>query len=331
MTRTSNLTQQAEAAQRTLQSFWDENTGLYRHHSNPQETTDLYHYWWFAHTIDALIDGFERSQNPIYLQQAEKLHAGMLRRTGAITNDYYDDMEWLALALLRLYKYTQKAEHLQAVDALWHDIQHGWNDHCGGGIAWKKTQLDYKNAPANFPAAILAARLYRLKGNPADLEFSRKIYHWTIQNLMDPQTGCIWDGLNRQQDGSIDRGWLFTYNQGTGIGAALELHQITGDSAYLQDAKRIAEASLDLQTSAGFYPDEGNQDGGLFKGILIRYLTLLALHCPDAPYRDWISAQTRHFSGSGPYGPDWEHPDQPDTLSTHLSGLMLLEAAHKLR
>ena len=34
------------------------------------------------------------------------------------------------------------------------------------------------------------------------------------------------------------KNWIFTYNQGTFLGAALELYKITGEKGYLNDAKK---------------------------------------------------------------------------------------------
>jgi predicted alpha-1,6-mannanase (GH76 family) len=79
---------------------------------------------------------FERSSQPLYLLGAEQLLQGILERNqGRIINDYYDDMGWMALALLRLYDLTKERKYLEHVQVLWQDIQTGWNESCGGGIA----------------------------------------------------------------------------------------------------------------------------------------------------------------------------------------------------
>ena len=56
-----------------------------------------------------------------------------------------------------------------------------------------------------------------------DLEWARRIFEWQRQTLVDPETGLVWDGINRQGDGRIDKDWKFTYCQGVYIGAAVEL------------------------------------------------------------------------------------------------------------
>ena len=167
------------------------------------------------------------------------MYQGILDRNGGVwPNDFYDDMEWLALAWLRAYNATGEEKYKEAALLLWEDIKTGWNEEQGGGIAWRKPQLDYKNTPANAPAVILAARLYKQFGKAEDLAWAKKIYDWQKANLVDPDTGFVWDGKNREGDGKIDKSWEFSYCQGVYIGAGVALYQVTGDKSYLADAAR---------------------------------------------------------------------------------------------
>src|SRR5690606_5782011 len=124
------------------------------------------------------------------------------------------------------------------------DIQTGWNNTMGGGIAWRKSQLYYKNTPANAPAAILAARLYKENNREEDLDWAKKIYQYVKDSLYNSSTGWVYDGINSNNDGVRNTTWKFTYNQGTFIGAALELFNITNNSAYLNDAIKAADFTL---------------------------------------------------------------------------------------
>lgn len=252
-------------------------------------------------------------------------------------NDYYDDMEWMALAWLRAYDATKDERYKQASLELWGEIKGGWNDAMGGGIAWRKEQTDYKNTPANAPAAILAARLYGHFHNEEDLDWAKKIYDWQKKTLVDPDTGLVWDGINRTGDGNIDKEWKFTYGQGVYIGAGVELYRATEDQAFLEDARQTA-ANLNemfLSPATGMLPSEGDGDGGLFKGILVRYVGELIAADPDGPERQelidmlktnadslWQYGKAEHkavFSNS------WaQTPDTVVQLSTELSGIMSL-------
>ena len=296
-------------------------------------------YWWQAHAIDALLDGYARTGSEAYLDRAGKeLQGTILANGGTLSNNWYDDMEWMALALLRWYDATGEEKILRRVQLLWQDIQTAWNDHCGGGMAWRKNQLDYKNTPANAPAAILALRLYQRFGQEEDLAFGRKILRWNREHLMDPTTFYVYDGMNRLGDGKIDLTWDFTYNQGVMIGACVEYHRITGEKEWLELALGIGRRARSVYSDAHgrVMPYEGEDDCGLFRGILIRYLGQLYSVAPEED-RQWIrqmltsNAEALLEGGmdeAGLIGGDWHtspSADQKVDLAQHLSGLMLLE------
>ena len=331
----------AQAAQHTLQThFWNPEQGIMNQYAPCGGTcNDPYVYWWHAHTLDVLVDGLIRTGDARYAQRiGEAFEGARTLNGGTLLHNWYDDMQWMALALLRAYGATGEKRYLEGAQGLWADIQGGWNDHCRGGIAWKKDQLDYKNTPANAPAAILAARLYGLLGHKADLEWAERIYAWNKTHL-DAETGFVWDGMNRLGDGQLENGWHFTYNQGAYLGAGLALFEITGEQTYLQDALRTADAvgTRLIDASSGLLPHEGDGDGGLFKGILVRYLTLL-VQAVSRP--EWVALlqhnaevlwQAGRDPESGLMGLSWGTPPNGRVcLSGQQSGVMLLEAVATL-
>jgi predicted alpha-1,6-mannanase (GH76 family) len=303
-----------------------------------------YNYWPQAHVLDAFTDAFLRTKNEVYKQRMKSLLVGTKVANGnKYENDFYDDMEWLALASLRGYEATQDADYLAVANTLWTDIKKGENTNQGGGIAWRKSQLDYKNTPANAPAIIFACRLYRLQKNQADLDIAKRLYTWMTSTLVD-QSGIIWDGINSKRDGQLDKN-KFTYNQGVYMGAALELYNVTKDVAYLEDAMRNANATIkDPDISpGGLMKSEGQGDGGLFKAVLVRYLTQVILS-PDVTeanrnaYVKYMkyNAETLFTKGiSRPallVSPDWKaQPSGTIDLTTQISGLTMMEAAATLK
>jgi predicted alpha-1,6-mannanase (GH76 family) len=327
------------AQQQTNMFYWNPELKI-MNQWYPIDNTGNYYYWWQAHAIDVVIDAYLRTEKQTDAGQILALMQGAAAyNNGTLHHNYYDDMEWMALALLRAYDATQRQEYLMKVQELWLDIQTAWNTNMGGGMAWKKDQLDYKNTPANAPAAILAARLFHKFGKEEDLQWALKIYQWNLANLVDPETGFVWDGLNRQGDGLIDYDWEFTYCQGVFIGAGIELFRCTGKENFLADAKRTALATLGklVHPETGMLPDEGIDDTGLFKGILIRYLVLLLELCPDLKaYAELIRHNaevlwTQGMDLHGRFSASWTAQPEPATqLSVQLSGLMLLEAAASL-
>ncbi|MEB0262103.1 MULTISPECIES: glycoside hydrolase family 76 protein [unclassified Mucilaginibacter] len=328
--------------EKTYTTFLSSN-GNYFINNNAGNTT--YNYWPQAHTMDVFIDGYLRTKNDIYKQRIKSLLNGTKIANGnKLQNDYYDDMEWLALSTLRAYEATNDADYFAAANTLWTDIKTGVNSSQGGGIAWRKSQLDYKNTPANAPAIIFAARLYRLQKNAADLALAKELYTWLKGKLVDPVSGIVWDGINGDHDGQISKN-KFTYNQGVFIGAALELYNVTGDGTYLSDAIRTANATIkDLDISpGGLLKSEGQGDGGLFKGILVRYLTLLTLKedvssTDREAYAKFLkyNAETLFAKGiSRPeftVSPDWKtKPSGTTDLTTQISGVTTMEAAAILK
>jgi predicted alpha-1,6-mannanase (GH76 family) len=306
-----------------------------------------FNYWWQAHGLDALLDGYERTRSDDYLTKIRQLQQGAKEKNGnTYYNEFYDDMEWQALACLRAFELTGDQTYKTIATDLWEDIKGGWSDQFGGGIAWKKSQRDYKNTPANAPAAILAARLFLLDRSNTDyLYWAERIYTWQKNNLVDPNTGLVWDGLNRLGDGRIDKDWRFTYCQGVYIGAGLELYRATGRSGYLDDATRTANFVLnDREMSPnGILRDENGGDSGLFKGILVRYLALLATEpavnsTARTNYVNFLRANgeagLEQLAPAGPPGlfnTSWTSPPAGSVQSsTQMSGVMLMELLARL-
>ena len=323
----------------TFEAFLSED-GQYMAKDNGGDQT--FHYWWNAHVLDVLVDAHLRGEDQETMMLTI-LKGIQSNNKNQLPIDYYDDMEWLALASLRAYHATGNQEFLEATDVLWGDIKTGWNDHQGGGIAWRKSQLDYKNTPANAPAVILAARLYKERRNPDDLAWAKKIYEWQKSHLIDSDTGLVWDGVNRNGDQKIDKNWRFTYNQGVYIGAAMELYDLTGDEVYLNDAIKTANfvISDDHLAPGGILKSEGSGDGGLFKGILVRYMTemILSGHLTEehkTAYTNFLTGNAlslyRHIKKPEMLiGSVWnKRSEGVIDLSIQLSGLMLLEAMFQL-
>lgn len=304
-----------------------------------------FNYWPNAHMLDVLNDGYVRTGNSTYVTRMKELLRGIKTRNGNTYNNVFnDDMIWLANASLRAYKSTNDQEYKDVAQELWGIIKQSWSDNVfGGGITWKQDTPTQKNAVSNAPAAIIALQLYELDNNPDDLEWAVKIYNWQKEKLVDPVTGLVWDSISIR-DGQVftQTDWVFTYNMGTWIGVGLKLYRATGDQMYLTDATRSARSAVrspQLLTE-GLMRDEGQGDGGLFKGVLVRYLTELIM-APELNASDRSSfskfmefnAKTAYRRGIARpammFGPNWKNaPASGQTdLTTQLSGAMLIEAA----
>jgi predicted alpha-1,6-mannanase (GH76 family) len=260
-----------------------------------------WHYWWQAHYLDCLVDTgrrelgttgqppakFDGERRPSAGRLASRLVTGIrLRNFLSYVNSYYDDMAWLALATLRLEQLAAESRrpgrrrHGRIRKSLTLQFDSASTDDLGGGTFWS-TKRDFKNTPATAPVALYYART----GNPAR---AQALLDWLDAKLFDPVRGLYQDGLRINAAGEavlVDT--IYTYNQGPVLGALLEL----GGTANLARAAEVVEAvarHLTLPGSGATDPGtsgtsgaavlrcDGMGDGGLFTGILTRYLALAA-------------------------------------------------------
>ncbi len=301
-----------------------------------------FHYWPQAHALDLMVDAYKRTNDNLYKTTINDWYSGVKAQNGnTFLNVFYDDMIWNSLAMLRAYNATNDEKYKTAAIEVWNDIKGGWNTtYANGGIAWKKDQPYSKNAVSNGPASIIGSRLYQQFGNTSDKEWALKLYDWEKEYLFNPASGAVYDGIDGRTN-ETNKAWIFTYNQGTFIGAALELYNITKERGYLNDAMKAADYTLNnlIDGNDRLLKSEGNGDGGLFKGIFIRYFTQLILH-PELDsavkkrYTLFLkhNAETLWRQGTNKslvtFGPYWKtKPGSSTDLTTQISGAMLIEAA----
>ena len=249
-----------------------------------------WHYWWQAHYVDCLVDTgrrelgngatpaarFDGPDRPSAGMLASRLVTGIrLRNLFTFVNNYYDDMAWLALSTLRLEKLAEDSRrpgqrrNARIRKTLTLEFDSASTDHLGGGTFWSKKR-DFKNTPATAPVALYYART----GNPAK---AQALLDWLDARLFDPDQGLYLDGIRINAAGeAVVENAIYTYNQGPVLGALLEL----GGPANLARAATVVEAvGRSLTRERGdtlVLRCDGTGDGGLFTGILARYLALAA-------------------------------------------------------
>ena len=63
----ANLNDALNLAQEALERcYWDEEKQYYEHHF-PRKEEEAFVYWWHAHTVDALLDGYLRTGDGVYM------------------------------------------------------------------------------------------------------------------------------------------------------------------------------------------------------------------------------------------------------------------------
>ena len=323
-----------------------------------QRRFGTWHYWWQAHLLDNLVDAQLRDPDPARLARiTRQIRGHRLRNVGRWTNSYYDDMAWLALSLERAQRCTGVGRP-RALATLTEQFLTSWVPEDGGGIPWRK-QDQFFNAPANGPAAIFLARHLSSLGEP--LRRAQQMADWIDETLIDPDTHLVFDGI---QGGSLVRA-QYTYCQGVVLGAETELAVRTRDPRHAARVHRLVAAVAEHMAPNGVLKGAGGGDGGLFHGILARYLALVATALPgdaaeDAAARDTArelvlaSARTawdnrQSVDGLPLFGAFWERAAEIPTagtadaqfvegavnssaiperdLSVQLAGWMLMEAA----
>ncbi|GGH98314.1 glycoside hydrolase family 76 protein [Arthrobacter liuii] len=247
-----------------------------------------WHYWWQAHYVDCLVDTGRRELGggatpaarfsgpdlPSAGHLASRLVTGIrLRNALTFVNSYYDDMAWLALAALRLDRLAEETRrpgrrrNAKVRTSLALQFDAACTDDLGGGTFWSKKR-DFKNTPATAPVSLFYART----GQRAK---AQALLDWLDATLFDPDQCLYLDGarLNRAGEVVVERA-VYTYNQGPVLGALLEL----GGDDNLARAVALVDAVDRLLTLAdsSVLRCEGTGDGGLFTGILCRYLALAA-------------------------------------------------------
>src|SRR4051794_19673956 len=61
-----------------------------------------WNFWWQAQLLDCMVDAWLREPQPLRARSIRALVRSVkLRNLGRFTNDYYDDMAWMGLALQR--------------------------------------------------------------------------------------------------------------------------------------------------------------------------------------------------------------------------------------
>ena len=332
------------ASNALINKFWNETGNYFNYGNDDKELT--FHYWPNAHAMDVVIDAYLRTNDSKYSVYFDKWFAVVKIKNGnTYENAYVDDMEWNALTMIRLYNITKDQKYLDAAQQLWGWIKGAWSEDVGGGIRWcTGSWVEFtKNACSNAPAAIIGARLYQITQNEEDLEWAKKIYDWQKQTLVVSSTGEVKDNII-VESGEV-KGSALTYNEGTYVGAGVELYNITKDIVYLNDAKRAANYTIStlINSSSNVLRDEGTGDNGLFKGIFMRYfLELIKVNDLDEAYRHkfvtflnnnayvlWTTGVYKkgEYEDNLLFGSSWDSsPVSFTQLTSQASGCMLIEA-----
>jgi predicted alpha-1,6-mannanase (GH76 family) len=328
----------AEATAQVLTTKWfpanGPNNWIYNHND----------FWRTPNLMSALTDLMQLTGSRAYLQTAVNAKSVFDAYFYPPNSPaYYDDECWWGALFLRLAALTGDGAWITPADAIFVDLQGGWDNVAGGGVWWKRWPKSYdggneKGSIENELYMDIAMLLYEAKGpsgQSAYLDATNQTWTW-MQTLID-SAGLVWGSL--EANGTIKPGNVpRPYNQGVILGPLWVLFQLTGDTTYLDRAEQIVQAAIDKMT----WPDGilqevceklgtcGPQelDPPLFKGVFVRYLGEFTqrLATLDDPTRQQKAAEYTAFLQAnadalwanypgGIFGMDW-HTPQPDYQPT---------------
>ncbi len=195
-------------------------------------------------------------------------------------NTYYDDNAWTALDLIAASRLTANSNDLNTAQHLFNFVVTGWDtsqtDGCPGGVFWEDVSGSQRNTTANAANAEVGLQLYQLTRNWADLWWAAEMYQWVNKCLKSPG-GLYYDHVN--PGGSVNT-TIWSYNQGTMVGAGVLLYQITGTASYLTAAENTAGAAVSYFGTGTTLQNQGPA----FNAIYFRDLLLLGQIQPNASY-----------------------------------------------
>jgi hypothetical protein len=211
--------------------------------------------------------------------------SSVVRLLGHRSDRYYDDNAWVGLAAVRHYDLTGESHLLRLARRVFEFVVSGWSTEgswaAPGGIRWREQKASRsRNTCSNAPAAELGAAISGRTGDGEALRWAVRIYDWVRSALLA-------DDLYHDRiapDGGVES-TIWTYNQGTMIGAGVLLAELTGERRYLDDAVATASAAQSRFSLATHLAQ-----GAAFSAVYFRNLLLLDRTAPDPAYRAMAEA-----------------------------------------
>jgi len=198
---------------------------------------------------------------------------------------YYDDNEWVGIELARVYQLSHNASALKNAEEIMAFVMAGWQTVgpegeplvCPGGVPFSNSvENTQRNTVTDAPAAELAIQLFKITHHVQYLQFAEMAYEWVRQCLLS-SSGLYADHISPR--GVINQA-LWSYNQGTMIGAGVLLYQVTRNSGYLSQARQTAQVALPYYT-----PERLRSEVPFFPLVYFRNLLYLdsVTHEPPGP------------------------------------------------
>ena len=243
-------------------------------------------FWDSAEMLETFIDAYEQTKDPEYLTLVEDYATSFsTKNTNWLGNAYNDDLMWITIAYLRIYRNTGTERYFKVAKSTYDAVyKRAWDGVLGGGLYWR-TDNQTKNACVNCPAAIAANLIYEKTGDEKYIKQAKEIIDWVVGHLYESD-GHVYDAMNIK--GEVSK-WASTYNQGTFIGACSLIYQNTGEEKYIGYADATATYTMKNMYN---YRTIGTEDSGNdlpgFKGILTRWIYRYAVLRNNITVLEWL-------------------------------------------
>ncbi len=298
-----------------MQRSFRRSDGGYRRDGRLHRRGSAAHLWPFARALIATLDlagiredlgaRFEADAAIVgHLEALERYwdpggeapaYSSDIVRTRLGGDRYYDDNAWVGLALVQLERMRPGAGQLDRAAELFRFAVDGWDRRLDvpspGGVFWVEqgrgagARNHDRNTVSNAPNAELGLHLAELTGASVPTPGSigaEEMCEWVDATLYSgsdgepPTAGLFWDKL--RGDGTVDE-TLWSYNQGSMIGANVLLHRRTegARSGHLARAEAIARSALRYYAGRGY-----ESQPPAFNAIFFRNLLLLHSATADA-------------------------------------------------
>lgn len=263
--------------QKVHENFYDKKTNLY---TNLNAENRKYSELWGLCSMMQVANEMEKKNpnqafitnilNIIEQYYSEKKSQGgydsyLIKLGGG--DRYYDDNQWIGIALMDAYKRTKNQTYLTKSEMIYDFMMMGYDDVLGGGLYWREVDKLTKNTCSNAPGIILALQLYQANSNKKYLETATKLYDWTNRRLRT-QERLFYDNVITKND-SIDKR-IYSYNTGAMLQANLYFYEITQERKYLIEAQKMAQSA-----AKAFYESGKFIDDYWFNAVMLRALVHL--------------------------------------------------------
>jgi len=244
-----------------------------------------------AHELQVRMFGLEKyfeappassASEPSNAPQLPSFAGSVVAPLGPGGASYFDDNEWVGIELMRMYEMGHEAFALGLAKRIMAFVMAGWETTdssgqplpCPGGVPFSNSpENSSRNAVTDGPAAELGVQLYRATREPQYLQFAERAYAWVRQCLLNGE-GLYADHI--QNSGEVEP-MVWSYNQGSMIGAGALLYQATGNGGYLAQARATAQTA-----QAHFSLEKLELENPFFVSVYYRNLLYLDFIVHDA-------------------------------------------------